>query len=191
MVSEKKILELFAETGVLLEGHFLLTSGMHSERYLQCARVFQYPLHAATLCSALAYGFLEEKIDVCVGPALGGVIIAYETARALGVRGLFTERDKDGAMALRRGFQIRPGERVLVLEDVVTTGESVREVISLVKELGGIVIGVGSLVDRGSSRVDFGVPYKALLSLDIKTFNAEDCPMCRKGLPVEKPGSRK
>lgn len=191
MLTENRVLEIFQETGVLLAGHFLLTSGRHSKNYLQCSRVFQYPQYAQELCGALAEKFQAAKVDLCVGPALGGVIIAYETARALGVRGLFAEREKDGAMALRRGFVIRPGERVLVLEDVVTTGGSVKEVLELVNSLGGQVVGVGAIVDRSGGRVDFGVAYSALIQLDVVAYDAADCPLCQAGVPAVKPGSRK
>jgi orotate phosphoribosyltransferase len=191
MLREQRVLEIFADADVLLEGHFLLTSGRHSARYLQCARVFQYPDYATELCSALADSFQEQHVDVCIGPALGGVVIAYETARALKTRGLFAERDKDGAMTLRRGFAIKPGERVLVLEDVVTTGGSVKEVITLVLQLGGEVVGVGTIVDRSGGTADFGVPYTSLIRLDVESFDSTDCPLCKQGIPAIKPGSRK
>jgi len=191
MLTEKRVLEIFQETGVLLEGHFLLTSGRHSNAYLQCARVFQYPQYAEELCGVLAEMFKTAKVDLCIGPALGGVVIAYETARALGVRGLFAERDKDGTMALRRGFVIQPGERVLVLEDVVTTGGSVKEVLELVRSMGGKVVGVGTIVDRSGGLVDFGVPYTSLISLAVEAYEQTDCPLCKAGIPAVKPGSRK
>lgn len=191
MIAREDILEIFAQTGVLLEGHFQLTSGKHSGRYLQCAKVFQYPEHAETLCNSLAERFATEKPDLCIGPALGGVVIAYETARSLGVRGLFAERDKEGVMTLRRGFTIEPGERVLVLEDVVTTGGSVREVIELVKELGGNVVGVGTIVDRSGGTTNFGVPYTSLIQIDVEAYDPGECPLCLAGSPAVKPGSRK
>ncbi len=191
MLSEERVLEIFRETGVLLEGHFLLTSGRHSGRYLQCARVLQHPGFAAELCQELAGKFAKDKIDLCVGPALGGVIVAYETARALGVRGFFTERDKGGTMALRRGFMVSPGERALVLEDVVTTGGSVKEVIELLTGRGAVVAGVGSIVDRSGGRVDFGVPFYSLLKIEVESYGPEDCPLCRQGLAAVKPGSRR
>ncbi|MCR3923403.1 MAG: orotate phosphoribosyltransferase [Firmicutes bacterium] len=190
-MSEERVLAVLKETGVLLQGHFLLTSGRHSDRYLQCARVFQYPNHAAEFCQSLAESFISAKPDLCIGPALGGVVIAYETARALKTRGLFAERDTEGTMTLRRGFIIEPGERVLVLEDVVTTGGSVREVIELVCALGGEVVGVGSIVDRSNGNVDFGVPYQALIRLDVESFAPTACPLCKEGTPAVKPGSRK
>lgn len=191
MLTEEKILEIFSATEVLLEGHFLLTSGRHSARYLQCARVFQYPEQAAKLSAGLAAHFRGQRIDVCLGPALGGVILAYETARHLGCRAMFTEREQDGKMALRRGFRLKPGERVLVLEDVVTTGGSVREVLALAGALGGELSGVGAVVDRSGGTVDFGVPFVPLLRLEVETFSAADCPLCRTGSIPVKPGSRK
>ncbi|HZK25146.1 MAG TPA: orotate phosphoribosyltransferase [Oscillospiraceae bacterium] len=191
MISKERVLDVLQKTGVLLEGHFLLTSGRHSDRYLQCARVFQYPDYAEEFCQALAAMFKEEQVDVCIGPALGGVVIAYETARACKTRGIFAERDQAGLMTLRRGFSIEAGERVLVLEDVVTTGGSVREVIALIRELGGNVVGVASIVDRSNGKVDFGVPYQALIRLDVASYDAEDCPLCKQGTPAVKPGSRK
>ncbi|NLZ93645.1 MAG: orotate phosphoribosyltransferase [Firmicutes bacterium] len=191
MISETRVLEVLKETGVLLQGHFLLTSGLHSDKYLQCAQVFQYPKYAAEFCQALAAAFAAEKVDLCIGPALGGVVIAYETARALNTRGIFAERDQAGAMTLRRGFAINPGEKVLVLEDVVTTGGSVREVISLVREMGGKVVGVGSIVDRSNGKVDFGVPYHALIRFEVNTYEPNECPLCKQGTPAVKPGSRK
>lgn len=191
MLQRERVLEIFAEANVLLEGHFLLTSGKHSNRYLQCARVFQYPNYAEELCNALAQSFAGEKIDLCVGPALGGVVMAYETARSLDVRGLFTERDKDGTMALRRGFVIERGERILVLEDVVTTGGSVKEVIELLRDMGAEIVGVGAIVDRSSGQADFGVPFKSIIQLDVESYDPADCPLCQQGIPAEKPGSRK
>lgn len=191
MLSEERMMEIFQQAGVLLEGHFLLTSGRHSNRYLQCARVFQYPDYAEELCTALASHFKNQQVDVCIGPALGGVVIAYETARALATRGLFAERDKDGTMALRRGFAIEPGERVLVLEDVVTTGGSVKEVIRLVNDLGGQVVGVGTIVDRSNNTADFGVPYASLIQVNVESFDPADCPLCKQNIPAVKPGSRK
>ena len=191
MLTRERILEMFKKADVLLEGHFQLTSGKHSNRYLQCARVFQYPEFSQELCEALGAQFKGKDVDLCIGPALGGVVMAYETARAMGTRGLFTERDKDGTMTLRRGFEIKPGERILVVEDVVTTGGSVHEVIELIKELGGEVIGVGSIVDRSAGTADFGVPYVSLIEVDVETFDPAECPLCKKGTLAIKPGSRK
>jgi len=191
MLTKELILEIFRTTEVLQEGHFLLTSGRHSARYLQCARVFQYPEQAEKLCAELAERFSGQGIGACLGPALGGVVLAYETARHLGARAMFAEREQDGKMALRRGFRIRPGEKVLVLEDVVTTGGSVREVMEVVRQHGGEVAGVGAVVDRSGGAADFGVPFVPLLRLEVETFTAAECPLCRAGGTPVKPGSRK
>lgn len=181
--------EAIRRTGVLSRGHFLLSSGRHSGQYMQCAKLLQYPEEAEQAGRALADLFREERVEVVIGPALGGIIIAHETARSLGVRCLFAER-KDGVMQLRRGFAIEQGERVLVVEDVVTTGGSVREVIRLVESLGGQVIGVGSLIDRSGGVSPFAVPYRSLLRVDIQSYSPGECPLCREGIPAEKPGSR-
>jgi orotate phosphoribosyltransferase len=188
-MTEKDTLDIFKKNNALLTGHFKLSSGLHSENYLQCALVLQYPDVAAKMSAALAAKF-SEKPDVVIGPALGGVTLAYEVARASGTRGLFTER-QDGKMVLRRGFSIKPGEKVLVCEDVVTTGGSTKEVMDVVKEMGGKVVGVGSIIDRSDSPVDFGVPFNSLAKIRVKTYKEEDCPLCKKGIPVTKPGSRK
>ncbi len=189
----EEVLKVFEEQEALLKGHFLLSSGLHSSRYLQCALVLQHPAVAERLCSALAAKALGDdlipKIDVVIAPALGGVLVAYEVARTIGVRALFTERH-DGAMQLRRGFRLVPGERVLVVEDVVTTGGSTREVMEVVTQAGGIVVGVGSLIDRSGGSVDLGVPRHALAVLDVPVYRPEDCPLCREGSPAVKPGSR-
>jgi orotate phosphoribosyltransferase len=185
------LLELFRSAGALLEGHFLLTSGLHSPRYLQCARVLMDPTAAtqlgATLASALG-PFLREPPGAVVAPALGGVLVAHEVARGLGCRALFTER-QDGRMTLRRGFQVLPGEGVVVVEDVITTGGSTREVMDVVRASGGRVLAAGSLVDR-SGGIDLGVPSRSLLTLTVPTWTAEACPLCAQGSKPEKPGSR-
>lgn len=189
-MTEKEVLDIFQKNQALLTGHFKLSSGLHSEKYLQCALVLQYPVIAQKLAQELAKKFAGDKINIVIGPALGGVTIAYEVARALGVRGLFTER-QDGVMTLRRGFSITPGERVLVVEDVITTGGSTKEVIEVAKAYDGIVAGVGSIIDRSGAPVDFRVKSGALARIKVETFKEGDCPLCRKGVPVTKPGSRK
>jgi orotate phosphoribosyltransferase len=189
-MTEEKLIEVFKERGALLEGHFSLTSGLHSDRYIQCAQVLKYPDLATELGKGIADHFRELHVDLVAGPAIGGIIVAQEVGRALGVPAVFTEREQ-GKMTLRRGFQIKKGERVVVVEDVVTTGGSTREVIDLVKEEGGVVVGAGSLVDRHSGELDFGVPFSSLLKLVIATYSPGDCPLCREGLPIVKPGSRK
>jgi orotate phosphoribosyltransferase len=190
-VATDKYLETFIEAQALLEGHFILTSGLHSPRYLQCAQVCQEPKLTARLCKALARQFKDFEIETVIGPALGGIVVAYEMARALGARGIFAER-KEKTMELRRGFAIRPGERVLLVEDVVTTGGSSKEVREVVEAAGGVVVAVASLVDRTSGRdPEFGVPFFSLLKIDVPTYEPADCPLCREGLPLVKPGSRK
>ena len=189
MLTEGEILELFQRTGAILEGHFLLSSGLHSPKYVQCARLLQHPRLAAKVCRALAARATTlGPIDAVIGPALGGVIVAYELARALRVRGMFAERE-GGRMALRRGFEIAPGERVLITEDVVTTGRSSLEVAELIAALGGKVVGVVCLVDRRPGG-GFSFPLVSLARLAIEAFPPEGCPLCRQGLPLEKPGSR-
>ena len=184
------LLAVFKETGALLDGHFQLTSGLHSPRYLQCARVLQYPEHAEWIGRALAGEFAGDQIDVLVAPAIGGIIVAHETARAVGCRALFTERET-GLMTLRRGFELNPGDRVLVVEDVVTTGGSTRETIEAVTAAGGNVIGAGSIVDRSNGAADVGVRRVSLLTLDVPAYEPSDCPLCKQGLHAVKPGSRK
>jgi orotate phosphoribosyltransferase len=188
-----EVLKVFEENGALLKGHFLLSSGLHSSRYLQCALVLQHPEIATQLCAALAAKIqADDKIDavdLVIAPALGGVFVAHETARAFGTRALFAER-QEGAMTLRRGFTIKPGERVLVVEDVVTTGGSTREVMEVVTSLGGRVVGAGSIIDRSGGTVDLGVPRHALATLEVPVYSAAECPLCEEGTQAVKPGSR-
>lgn len=190
MLKEEEIRSILEETGAMLEGHFLLTSGRHSDRYFQCAKVLQYPNHCEKLCRELAERFKDEKIDTVIGPALGGILVSYEVARALGVRNLFAERE-NGVMTLRRGFTISPNERILVVEDVVTTGGSVKEVIDVVRGLGGNVVGVGVMVDRSNGTANLGVRMEALFTTAAVSFSPDECPLCQKGTPAVKPGSRK
>ncbi|MFH1562345.1 MAG: orotate phosphoribosyltransferase [Nitrospirota bacterium] len=189
MEIEGNVISLLLKTGGLLRGHFLLSSGLHSSQYLQCALLLQHPKRASHLGKELAKKFNQEKIEVVIGPALGGIIVAYEVARALETRALFAERT-DEKMELRRGFKINPGEKVLVIEDIITTGGSAKEVIELVNGLGGIVVGVGALIDRSQGKVNFGVPLKTLASLNIDTYAKEACPFCRQGVPLVKQGSK-
>jgi orotate phosphoribosyltransferase len=189
-MKDEQVLDAFQRYGALLDGHFLLTSGLHSNCYIQCALVLQHPEVATQLGAQLAEFFKDIPIDLVAGPALGGVLVAQEVARALGVRALFAEREQE-KMCLRRGFFVAPGERALVVEDVVTTGGSTREVIDVVTESGAQVVGVGALIDRRAGNLDLGVPFHALLSLEIATYHPETCPLCRSGLPAVKPGSRK
>lgn len=189
-LSEHEVLELLRETGALLDGHFLLSSGLHSPRYIQCARLLQHPKLASLACTALADKARGlGPADVVVGPALGGVLVAHELARALGVRGMFTERE-EGKMVLRRGFEIRPGERVLLAEDVVTTGRSSGEVAEAVQAQGGEIVGVACIVDRREEKTTLAFPLVTLVRLHIETYPAKDCPLCHQGVPCVKPGSR-
>ncbi|HZJ78146.1 MAG TPA: orotate phosphoribosyltransferase [Clostridia bacterium] len=192
MLSQEKITEILKEAGVLLEGHFLLTSGRHSNKYLQCAKIFRNTKYSEVLCSELALIFKDNGIQLVIGPAMGAVQMAYEVSRHLKTENFFTERDPDGKMALRRGFAIEPGARVLVVEDVVTTGGSVKEVIELINSLGGVVAGVGSIVDRTGGNIDFGVPFKAVYSAQVTSWEPEECPICKEGkIELAKLGSRK
>lgn len=182
-------LDLFRESKALLDGHFLLTSGKHSAQYMQCAQVLQYPDRAALLAEGIAASFRDQGIQTVIGPATGGILVAHEVAKALGTRALFTERE-NGIMRLRRGFTLSPGERVLVVEDVITTGGSVREVLAVVKEFEAISVGVGVLVDRTGGKVDFGLPQSSIIQLNIQAFEPQECPLCAQGVPAIKPGSR-
>jgi orotate phosphoribosyltransferase len=190
------VLDLFEETGAYLHGHFRLTSGLHSAEYLQCARVLAHPDYAERLGQRLA-GEIKDltdgrAIDVVVAPAMGGIIIGHEVARALNARSLFTERDAgSNEMTLRRGFEIRPGETAAIIEDVVTTGGSTKEVVELVRARGGNVLAAGSIIDRSGGRADVGAPRVSLQTLNPVTYLPEECPLCRQGVPVVKPGSRR
>lgn len=184
---------MFRESGALLEGHFRLTSGLHSNQYFQCAKVLQFPRLCDILCGDIASQFRSAGVAVVIAPALGGIVVGQEVGRQLNVRTLFAERS-EGAMQLRRGFEITPGERVLVCEDVVTTGGSVGEVIEIVKKSGGHVAGVGYIVDRSGGAVRFpveagGVQYP-VLTMKVVTYQPDRCPLCQQGLPLVKPGSR-
>ena len=188
-------MKIFEKCNAYHKGHFRLSSGLHSEYYLQCALVLANPKVAAKVCKALADKFSTKgvrrgEIDIVIGPAIGGITAAYEVARALGAKGIFSERE-EGKMTLRRGFNIRPGEKVLVIEDVTTTGGSAQEVVGLAKGLGAKVVGVGAIIDRSGGKAKFGVPFKSLAKLNIKTFQPDTCPLCKAGRPITKPGSRK
>jgi len=182
------VLNLYKRYGAFMEGHFLLSSGLHSRFYLQSALVLQYPSVAEMLCASLAEKFLDKNVDIVIAPAVGGIIVAHEVARKLSARAIFAEREKN-IFTLRRGFFIDKGEKVAVVEDVITTGGSVEEVIDLVREYGGEVVELGVLVDRSA---DFtpSIPYAYLLKLDIKNYEPRDCPLCKEGIPLVKPGSK-
>lgn len=188
-MTSEEVLDIYQKTGALLSGHFLLSSGLHSDRYLQSALVLQQPDIATKLCAALAKSFRDQRIEAVIAPALGGVFVSHETARALGVRALFAER-VNGVLTLRRGFSIKQGERVLVVEDVITTGKSTKETIEVVKQAGGITVAAASLIDRSGGKADLGVPYRALVTMEVPSYTPETCPMCKAGSAPVKPGSR-
>lgn len=191
-MKEMEIMDLFSATRAYLQGHFKLSSGLHSGVYLQCALVLQDPVVASRLCEVLARKFQADKPDVVVGPAMGGIVLAYELARALNARAIFTERDAEGVMQLRRGFDLFPNNKVLIAEDVLTTGKSVKEVISLLKKKDVTPLGIASLVNRSTSPIDFdGIKSESLLKLVHPVFREEACPLCQEGMPLIKPGSRK
>ena len=184
-----QVIDEFKESGALLEGHFKLSSGLHSSVYLQCALVLQYPAKAEAFGCAIAERYASQQIELVASPAIGGLIIGHEVARALGARFIWTER-QDGEMILRRGFTVRAGERVLVVEDVVTTGGSTRETIVALQNAGANVIGAASIIDRSSGKADVGVARTSLASLDVKSFDPAECELCDRGIEVVKPGSR-
>ena len=185
---EKEVEDLLIETSAIMEGHFLLTSGLHSPRYVEKFNVLQKPVYTEKLCRAMAEKFKDANIETVVGPVTGGILLAHETGKALGTRAIFTERE-NGKMTFRRGFTLHEGERVLIVEDIVTTGGSIREVIDVVKEHGGIPVAVSMLVDRSGGKATFGdVPSTALLHMDVQTYKPEECPLCKAGIPMTKRG---
>ena len=187
-MTEQEVKQIFMDTKAIMEGHFLLTSGLHSPLYVEKFNVLQHPAHTEKLCGALAEKFADEAIDTVVGPMTGGILLAHEVGKALGTRAIFTERE-NGRMTFRRGFTLAPGERVLIVEDIVTTGGSVREVLDAVRAFDALPVGIGMLVDRSGGVVNFGeVPHKALLHLDVQTFAPDDCPLCQDGQPMTKRG---
>src|SRR5881394_2353061 len=188
-MTREALLDLFRRSGALLEGHFRLTSGLHSSGYLQCALVLQHPSHAEALGRAIADRVRPLRPTVVLSPALGGVVIGHEVGRALGVRAIFAER-QEGRLSLRRGFALDAADRVLVVEDVMTTGGSTRETIEVAKAAGGTVVGTASIVDRSGGALEFDVPYASLLEIALPTYQPEACPLCAQGLAVVKPGSR-
>ena len=187
-MSEKEVEDLLIETSAIMEGHFLLTSGLHSPRHVEKFNVLQKPVYTEKLCRAMAEKFKDANIETVVGPVTGGILLAHETGKALGTRAIFTERE-NGKMTFRRGFTLHEGERVLIVEDIVTTGGSIREVIDVVKEHGGIPVAVSMLVDRSGGKATFGdVPSTALLHMDVQTYKPEECPLCKAGIPMTKRG---
>lgn len=189
-MTETEILSVFKKTEALLTGHFLLTSGRHSDRYFQCAKVLQYPEYTEMLCKMIADNFKGAEIDTVIAPAIGGLVVGREVARLLNKRFIFAERE-DGKLALRRGFSFEQNEKVLVCEDVVTTGGSVFETIDIVKSNKAEVVGVGFIVDRSNGKVNFGYPQFSTLKMDVVSYQPDECPLCREDIELVKPGSRK
>src|SRR5580698_4498273 len=189
-MKREQIIRMLEDAGAMRSGHFELSSGRHSASYVQCALVLQHPKHAEALGRALADLFKDISIACVVAPAMGGIIIGHEVARALGVRSLFVERDASGHMALRRGFELKPGERVLVIEDVWTTGGSTRETIGVVEEEGGLAVAAGAIIDRSGGRLELNVTSRALLEMEVPSYEPDDCPQCHAGGMPTRPGSR-
>ncbi len=189
MNSAEQILDQFRESDALLDGHFILSSGLHSSQYLQCALALQYPINAAKFARAIAEKLAAEQFDTVASPAIGGLVIGYETAKALNVRFIWTER-QEGAMTLRRGFSVKENERILVVEDVITTGGSTRECIAALENHGAHVTAAASIIDRSGGAADVGVPRIALATLEVPGYKPENCPMCHRGIEAVKPGSR-
>lgn len=190
MMTEQDVKQLLIDTEAILEGHFLLTSGLHSPMYVEKFNVLQHPKYTEKLCKELAERFRDQKVELVIGPMTGGILLAHEVGKALGTRAIFTERE-NGKMTLRRGFKIEHGTRVLVVEDIVTTGGSVREVVDVVNEAGGELVGVGLLVDRSGGKADFGTDnVKALLHLNVPTYKPEACPLCNDGVEMTSRGSK-
>lgn len=190
MEANGNLLEIFYRTQALLKGHFLLTSGRHSDTYFQCALALQHPQDVNKICSVIADFFKNFEINTVISPAIGGLVVGQETARQLNKRFIFVERESE-KFELRRGFSISEGERILICEDVVTTGGSVFETIEIVKRAGGVPVGVGSVVDRSGGKVDFGVPFCPAIRVDAVSYSPEECPICKTNQPLIKPGSRK
>ena len=189
-MKQSEVLGLFRKCDALLEGHFLLSSGLHSSQYIQCAKVLQYPEHGTKLGKAIAELFQHIQCDVVVSPAIGGILIAQEVARALGIRAIFCER-KDGKMILRRGFEIKKGEQALIIEDIITTGRSTMEVIAAIESFKACIVGIGAIIDRSEKTVSFPVEFKSLAKLVFKNYNSDNCLICKHGkIPLVKPGSR-
>ncbi len=190
MADQQEIFEIFQKAQALLKGHFLLSSGLHSDLYFEKFQVLQHPEYVEILCKKLASLFQGDNIEVVVGPTTGGVIIAYEVAKNLKTRSIFAESEGKRRV-FKRGFGLKKGERVLIVDDILTTGKSVNEVIDLVKKNDGEIIGIGLLLDRSGGKVDFGYPLKPLAVTEVKNYPPEECPLCKKGQPLVKPGSRK
>ncbi|MDR1392101.1 MAG: orotate phosphoribosyltransferase [Clostridiales bacterium] len=191
-MDEKEIKKILEKTNVLLEGHFLLTSGKHSGKYMQCAKIFEYPDQSEIICSQLVQKIknsIKTRIDVVIGPAIGAILLSYEIARQLGIRSVFGER-KNGKMVLGRSFSIKSNENVLIVEDVITTGGSVKEIIEILKKNQANILGIGMIIDRQNKKNNFEIPFESVLKVKIKTFDKDECPFCKENIPLIKPGSK-
>jgi orotate phosphoribosyltransferase len=184
-----ELMQILQETEAVLQGHFLLTSGRHSGWFIQCAQVMQYPDKADVLCGRLAEEFRDFQIETVIGPAVGGIIVAYEVARHLNVRAIYADK-KEGKLTLGRGFRFRTGEKTLVVEDVTTTGGSVKKVIEIVKQYGGEPVGVGVLVDRTAGQIQYPVPSRSVVQLEVESYSSEECPLCKQGIALMDPDTR-
>lgn len=188
-MTRDELLKIFQDSKALLQGHFKLRSGLHSNRFFQAALLLQYPDIAEKVCRELADKFRHLKIDTVISPAVGGLIVGQEVARALGTKAIFADKE-EGKLVLKRGFQIQPGEKILVAEDVITRGGRVQETIDLARSLGGEIVGVAVLVDRSGGLATFDVPHQCLLAIDLETYEPDNCPLCQSGVPIERPGSK-
>ncbi len=188
-MTEQEIIRILEESGALLSGHFQLRSGLHSSRFFQAALLLQYPDKAETVCRYLADQYRDTRIDAVISPAVGGLIVGQEVARALGCRAIFADKE-DGELVLKRGFSIKPGEKILVAEDVVTKGGRVQQTVDLVRARGGDVVGIAVIVDRSGGDAAFDVPFRSALKLSLPTFDPSECPLCKEGQPIDRPGSR-
>lgn len=189
-MTNEELMQILTETGAYQSGHFKLSSGLHSGNYIQCSQLLKFPRIAENVCAEIGELFKDENIEMVVGPAIGGILVAYEVGRALNVPAIFAERE-NGVMTLRRGFHVEPGTRCLVTEDVLTTGGSAQEVVELLQSKGAEVVAAASIIDRTpGNTLKLKVPFKSLIQLSFPTYNPEDCPMCKEGMPIQKPGSR-
>ena len=188
-IPKEQLVDVFKESKALLEGHFVLTSGLHSAQYFQCAKVLQYPRYLHLLAGEIGKHFEYSEVELVISPAVGGIVVGTEVGRVLGVRTIFAERES-GKMSLRRGFEIHKGERVLVVEDVITTGGSVQEIIEIVKLNEAVLVGVGCIVDRSNGKAHFDTKYFSAMEMEIVTYQPDHCPLCSTNVPITKPGSR-
>ena len=189
-MTNEELMQILTETGAYPSGHFKLSSGLHSGNYIQCSQLLKFPRIAEKVCAEIGELFKDENIEMVVGPAIGGILVAYEVGRALNVPAIFAERE-NGVMTLRRGFHVEPGTRCLVTEDVLTTGGSAQEVVELLQSKGAEVVAATSIIDRTpGNTIKLKVPFKSLIQLSFPTHNPEECPMCKEGMPIQKPGSR-